>query len=780
MNRNYIIKHRKKIFASGIFFLILILVLLPSFEFNRPTGTLIYSEDGVLLGARIADDGQWRFKTSGNINEKYQVSLIHFEDQWFRWHPGVNPIAILRAAKQNIEAGHIVSGGSTLSMQTIRLINKAPRTIPQKIKEMAMAIALEMTHSKDEILRLYANNAPFGGNVVGIEAASWRWFGHRSEDLSWGESALLAVLPNSPGLMHPGKNSYKLKEKRNRLLKKLYDEQVINHTEYLSAQDEPIPNAPKPLPDMASHLVAKLHKEQSGNVIYSTLNSTVQNRTEERLSYWNREFSQNGINHIAAIVIDVKKNRVIAYCGNVNFSKPGYGNQVDIIQSPRSSGSILKPFLYCTRLQEGEILRNTLIADIPINIRGFAPRNFNRDFDGAVKASDALARSLNIPSVLMLRDYGIPKFRDILNKAGLSTIRKSADHYGLSLILGGAETTLWDVSAAYNSMARTLNRYLDSETYNQSDWNKPTYTTQAVEQTKTDNKNYTHFDAGAIWQTFEVLSEVNRPEEMDWHMMPSVRKIAWKTGTSYGFRDAWSVGVTPEYVVGVWVGNASGEGRPGLIGAVTAAPVMFDIFNSLPQSSWFDTPYGALTGMSVCRKSGHLTGRFCTEADTILSCKTADRTILCPYHRMISTNKEETLRLYADCNTGEEIIARPWFILPPSWEWYYKNKHPDYRSIPPVSPQCLGQENGLPMEFIYPTGNTSIIISKQMDGSKGTFSVEVAHQDPNAILFWHLDNHFIGQTKNFHQMAINTDTGKHRLVIIDQYGQSISRYIHIK
>lgn len=776
----FIKKHRKKIFFSGIFFLILLFFLLPSFRFNRPTGTLVYSEDGVLLGARIADDGQWRFKTNGNINEKYQTCLVQFEDQWFRWHPGINPVAIVRAAGQNIKAGHIVSGGSTLSMQTIRLMYKAPRTIPQKIKEMGLALALEATHSKDEILKLYANNAPFGGNVVGIEAASWRWFGHRSGDLSWGESALLAVLPNSPGLMHPGKNSDKLKLKRDRLLKKLYNKQIIDKTEYLASVDEPIPNVPKTLPDKAPHLVAKLHKEFKGEEIHTTLNSLIQNRTEERLNYWNREFRQNGIEHVAAIIIDVKKNAVIAYCGNVNFSKPGYGNQVDVIQSPRSSGSILKPFLYCARLQEGEILRNTLIADVPINIQGFAPRNYNRDFDGAVPASDALARSLNIPSVLMLRDYGIPKFRDLLNKNGFTTIGKSADYYGLSLILGGAETTLRDVSAAYCAMARTLNRYNDSEDYNSSDWNKPAYIAENKNQTNKSELSYTNFDAGAIWQTFEVLSEVNRPEEMDWHMMPSVRKIAWKTGTSYGFRDAWSVGVTPEYVVGVWVGNASGEGRPGLIGAVTAAPVMFDLFNSLPRSSWFATPYGALTGVSVCRKSGHLKGRFCTEADTILSCKTADQTIPCPYHRMISTNKDESERIFADCNTTEEIVSKPWFILPPSWEWYYKNKHPDYRSLPPVSVRCAGRDNGLPMEFIYPTGNTSIILPKQLDGSEGKVSVEVAHQNPDAILFWHLDNQFIGQTKNFHQMAISTGAGRHRLVVVDQNGESLSRYIKVE
>lgn len=767
------------LFIASVF-LLLGLSAIPSFMFERPTGTLVYSEDGVLLGARIADDGQWRFETNGDINQKYAVCLINFEDQWFKWHPGINPIAIIRAFKQNITAGRVVSGGSTISMQTIRLIEKSPRTIPQKIKEMFMALGLELTHSKDDILRLYANNAPFGGNVVGIEAASWRWFGHKSADLSWGESALLAVLPNSPGLMHPGKRNTQLKNKRDRLLKKLYEKKIISETDYQSSIDEPVPDKPKALPDKAPYLVASLHQEKPGRELHTTLNSIIQNRAEERLQVWNNEFRQNGINHLAAIILDVKKNQVIAYCGNVNFTKPGYGNQVDVIKAPRSSGSILKPFLYCARLQEGEILQNTLIPDIPINIQGFAPRNYNKDYDGAVPASKALSRSLNIPSVIMLRDYGIPKFRDLLHKSGMSTIRKSADHYGLSLILGGAEVTLWDVASAYCSMAQTLNHYNEDEEYYSADWLKPACLKDTERAKNITDPNYSFYDAGAVWQTFEVLSEVNRPEEMDWHMMPSVRKVAWKTGTSYGFRDAWSIGVTPEYVVGVWVGNASGESRPGLIGAATAAPVMFDLFNSLPQSSWFSVPYGALDQIEICKESGHLKGRHCVSTDTIFCCKSANNTLPCPYHIPVSVNEDESERLFVDCNSNQVIKNTSWFVLPPSWEWYYKNKHPEYRPLPPVSRNCIGRNSDVPMDFIYPTGNTSIILPKQLDSSEGKVSIEVAHQDPDMTLFWHLDDTFIGQTKTFHQMAIATGRGKHHLVIVDQNGGTISRYITIE
>lgn len=765
------------------FLLIFLFFTLPRTLFNRPTGTIVYASDGTLLGARIAKDGQWRFASTPRLNEKYKQAVISFEDNWFYWHPGINPVSIARAAWQNIQARRVVSGGSTLTMQTIRLMEQAPRTLPQKMKEMIRALRLELTYSKEEILHLYADNAPFGGNVVGIEAASWRWFGHPSATLSWGEAALLAVLPNSPSMMHPGKNRTALRNKRDRLLKRMYEQGSINRTDYLTSLDEPIPDEPRPLPDMAAHLVAEADQQHKGQRIETTINRTWQEQAEKRLEAWNAEFRQNGINHIAAVVIDLESNTVAAYCGNVGFSKPQPGNQVDVVRSSRSTGSILKPFLYCARVQEGEILQHTLIPDIPISIQGFAPKNYNRGYDGAVPASNALARSLNIPAVLMLRDYGIPKFRDLLVKSGLKTINKSADYYGLSLILGGAEATLWDVASAYAGMAKTLNRYNDENTYNPIDWNQPAYRmadSKTAPAQHENSKTPLLYDAGAIWQTFEVLSEVNRPEEMDWHLMPSIRKVAWKTGTSYGYRDAWAVGVTPRFVVGVWVGNASGEGKAGLTGASTAAPVMFDLFNFLPATGWFDTPFEALEEVQICKQSGHLKGRFCPDAVTTLICKNGERTQPCPYHINITVNDAATERIFADCCTDGDIVQRTWFVLPPSWEWFYKNRHPDYRPLPPLSASCAGKESGQAMQFIYPTGISAIILPRQLDGSAGKLVVEVAHRDPDATLYWHWDNDFIGTTRHFHQMPIQGKSGRHHLVITDSQGETISRYVTIK
>lgn len=773
-------KKRIVLFVALSLLVFCIIHFLPKPRFVSPTGTLVYSREGTLMGARIADDGQWRFQSSQSVNEKYRQALITFEDQWFYWHPGINFISIIRAFKQNIASGRVVSGGSTLTMQTARMMERAPRTLIQKLKEFFFALYLEIRYSKKEILQLYADNAPFGSNVVGLEAASWRWFGHSSSSLSWGESALLAVLPNSPSLMHPGKNRDQLQKKRNRLLLNMYQKEIITKSDYLTAIDEEIPETPKDLPTLAPYLIAQIHKQQKGQIVQTTLSDRIQKRSEERLQSWQNEFKTNGINHLAALIIDVQQNEVMAYCGNVGFYSNGNGNQVDVLQAPRSTGSVLKPFLYCASLQEAEILPHTLIADVPININGFSPKNYSRDFDGAVKASEALQRSLNIPFVIRLKEYGIPKFRDLLQQMGLKDINKSASYYGLSLILGGAESSVWDVASSYASLSRTLNNYCKEERYYTSDWQKPSFLKGQETSRKQAQKSPVIFDAGAIWQTFEVLSEVNRPEEMDWSLMPSIRKVGWKTGTSFGNRDAWAVGVTPEYVVAVWVGNANGEGRSGLTGASTAAPVMFDLFNFLPSTSWFDTPYGALQAVTVCPESGNIKGRYCEDADTLLVCKKAADFPVCAYHQMISVTEDETERVNIDSNRTGNTKTLSWFVLPPSWEWFYARKHPEYKPLPPLQNITSEYLRDNPIAFIYPSGTGAVILPRQMDGSKGKVILEATHRNTDMTLFWHLDEEFLGTTRTFHQMEIASGTGKHRILILDEQGNSLSRTIEIQ
>ena len=733
---------------------------LPRHLFHVPYSTVVTDRNEELLGARIASDGQWRFPPRNTTPEKIKECLITFEDKHFYHHWGVNPFAIGRAFYQNVKNKRIVSGGSTLTMQTIRLARNESRTFREKLIEMIWATRLEFRASKEEILSMYISHAPFGGNVVGLDAAAWRYFGHSADDLSWAESAMLAVLPNAPAMIHLSKGRKTLLDKRNRLLKQLLEKKTIDSSTYELAISEPLPDEPHPLPQIAPYLVSRFYQERNGEYSRSTINRGIQTQIEDLAERWSNEFRRSDIRNLAILVIDIPSNQVVAYCGNVHFDQKQGGNQVDVIQAPRSTGSILKPFLYYAMLQEGSLLPDMLLPDVPVNINGFTPQNFSMQFEGAVPASEALARSLNIPAVTMLQRYGVPKFHSFLQQIGLKTINRSSSHYGLSLILGGAEATLWDVTNAYAMMGRSLLQL-------------PQRSCSLLLPTSRITESTDPFQPGAVWQTFDALKEVNRPEEIDWKSIPSMQTIAWKTGTSYGFRDAWAVGVTPRYAVGVWVGNATGEGKPGLVGAQTAGPVLFDIFNLLPSSSWFTRPAGIFVEAEVCRKSGHLKGRFCDETDTLLVLPAGLRTEACPYHHLVTLSANESQRIYENCANTEPTLRKSWFTLPPVWEWYYKQHHPEYKPLPPFKAGC-GEDTFQPMQFIYPPMNARIKLPKQLDGSKGFLTVELAHNNPNATVFWHLDETYQAQTQDFHKISLQPAAGKHSLTAVDGEGNTIS------
>jgi penicillin-binding protein 1C len=680
---------------------------------GTPYATVVNDRSGELLGARIADDGQWRFPPCDTVPHRYATALIQFEDRHFRWHPGVDPVALVRAVISNLKAGHVVSGGSTITMQVIRLSRGKERTLWQKAVEAVQATRLELRYSKKHILALYASHAPFGGNVVGLEAASWRYFGRPAAELSWAESATLAVLPNAPSSIHPGKGRDQLLEKRNRLLERLHRRGYIDDSTLESALAEPLPDAPYPLPALARHFV---ERQPHGVESQTSIDINLQRQVEAATTRWSDELALGGAADLAAVILDIRSGAVLAYVGNASPLRARSGSEVDIAAAPRSTGSILKPFLYCAALQEGVILPRTLLQDTPVNLNGFSPQNFDLQFHGAVPAAEALARSLNVPAVHLLRAYGAPRFLDLLREAGLSTLNRSASDYGLSLILGGGEGTLLDITNAYAGMVRS---------YDGLDTDSP------------------FRDRIALWYTFEALKEVNRPDEIDWKLIRSVRKAAWKTGTSYGFRDAWAVGVTPDYAVGVWCGNADGHGVAGMTGAKTAGPVLFDLLNLLPPSAdWFEEPLEGGTFLEVCTASGMLRSQDCPDYESIRLPEKAAESAVCPYH------KDGTFR------------------LPPAMEWYYKGWHPEYQVRP--------AKDAAQLEFLYPEPGAILTLPRQLDGSTPGAVFQAVHRDPNATLYWHLDQEYLGTTRLLHQMHLAPAPGKHTVTVVDGDGQSVS------
>lgn len=771
-------KHKFKLIGFSLLFG-LWLFCLPKPLFDFPLATVVEDETGEMLGARIASDGQWRFPEIDSVPKRFEKCVVYFEDEYFYRHPGFNPVSISKALWNNIQ-GKPRRGGSTITQQVIRLSRENKnRTYFEKLIEIFQATRLEAGYSKKSILKLYASYAPFGGNVVGLETASWRYFGIPAEELSWGQAAVLAVLPNAPSLIFPGKNEEILRNKRDALLQKLYEKNEIDQTTYELALAENLPGKPFPLPDFSPHLTEKIRKEHPGERIQTTINLTYQKKVNRMAKDHHYILAQNQIHNLAILVMDVNTKEILAYVGN-SPTDSEHGNYVDIIQKSRSTGSILKPFLYAAMLHSGEILPNTLIPDIPTSINGYSPENYDKNFQGAVPASVSLARSLNIPAVRMLRDFGYHRFYNQLQKIHLKGVNRPVDYYGLAMILGGAESSLWDVTKAYAGMASTLNFFNSSSSeYREFEFLEPNYLPNSENSYGKIQQNPSLWNAGAIYQTFEAMKNVNRPSgEENWEFFTGSQPIAWKTGTSYGFKDAWAVGVTPKYAIGVWVGNANGEGRPGLTGILAAAPVLFDVLQILPHSGWFDIPYDELIETEICTKSGHLAGLFCEKTKMEWISKNGTRTDACPYHQQVFLNQSETYRVNSSCYSLLEMKQQNFFTLPPIMEYYYSQTHPEYKSLPPFAPNCLQEGENL-MAFIYPKRNESILLPRNFKENINEVILKLAHRSSETKVYWYLDSQYIGTTNTFHELAISPFPGEYILTVVDEKGNELRQKINI-
>lgn len=759
---------RKWFLFSFWVFLVWYADCLPAELFNDSTSTVLLDREGNLLGAHIADDQQWRFPESKTVPYKFKTCIVQFEDRGFYGHWGISPTGVGRALWQNVSSGKRVSGGSTLTMQLVRLMRKnPPRTYSEKVYEMILATRIELKYSKSEILRMYASHAPFGNNVVGLDAASWRFFGRPTSQLSWAESATLAVLPNAPGLIYPGKNHDVLRKKRNRLLKRLRKIGKMNESEYRMALLERLPEKPHPLPNVAPHLLQKCIAEgKKGQMIRTNIHLKVQKKANFLLENHAQLLRDNGIFNGAIMVTSVTTGEVVAYVGNAVGSGNEHANQVNCIDANRSTGSIIKPLLYGKAMESGTIAPSMFLRDVPSRFGNFSPKNFAGTFEGLIPADEALSRSLNIPMVHLLQQHGLTKFHRNLQRMGFSSIRKSANHYGLSLILGGAEVNMYELNQVYTRMAQQL-RY------------KQSFQLQMfLEQDKLISEF--PMNRGSIFATFEAMLEVRRPDEdNNWHLFDSSRKIAWKTGTSYGFRDAWAVGITPDYVVSVWVGNADGEGRPGLTGVQAAAPILFDVFQTLPlETEWFERPEEEMVEVEVCAVSGHRLMEHCDKHTTAWWPKGALQTTACPYHHRIHLN-DQGERVNSSCADPMEMTHANWMIIAPDVEIHYKKHHPLYKPLPPYLSSCEGANQSDVLSILYPDVGQKIYLPVGLDGEQQATVFRCSHANKDAVLFWHLDGQFVQQTSEFHEIVLRPDIGRHLLTVFDTDGAKKSRWVEI-
>jgi penicillin-binding protein 1C len=583
------------------------------------------------------------------------------------------------------------------------------------------------------------------------------------------------VLPRDPARAHPGRGRERLRERRDALLARLHAYGDLDDLELALALREPLPQRAHELPREAPHLFDTLLARSGGVAapIETTLDPRLQRRVRELAAEHARTLERQGIHNLAALVVDNASFEVRAYVGNSEpRSSVARGHAVDIVQRPRSTGSILKPLLFAALLENGELLPDTLVPDVPTQFGSYRPENFDQRFRGAVPASEALARSLNVPAVHLLSRHGVDRFQGLLQRLGMKLPRPAGD-YGLTLVLGGAEGTLWEIATLYANLAHLAGARPPRAALH--------YRTLQVRRDTGERRGArAEIGPGAAWLTLQALEAGERSDEASpWRRFQSELPIAWKTGTSYGLRDAWAVGVTAEATIAVWAGNASGEGVPGLTGIDAAAPLLFALFAELGAAHAPAPPVEDLRPVSVCADDGYLATPFCA-ARTAWVPRHSRFAQPSPFHRRVYVDAGEAWQVHAGCEALDRMSPRSWFVLPPAQEAYYRQVHAEYRSLPPLRADCRdAAAASADLEILYPPPGARFYIPVDLAGARSRAVLEAVHRRADAVVYWHLDGAFLGQTRHFHRWPLDAAPGPHRLTLIDDRGRTLERRFEI-
>ncbi|WP_374759930.1 penicillin-binding protein 1C [Fibrella rubiginis] len=719
-----------------------------------PYSTIVTAADSTTLHAFLSRDDKWRmYATLDEITPTLRQTIRQKEDRWFRWHPGINPVAMMRAAGRNLLSGKRTSGASTITMQVVRLLEPRPRTYGSKVIEVLRAFQLEVRLSKDEILQLYLNLVPYGGNIEGIKSASLLFFGKPPQLLSLAEITTLAIIPNRPSSLRLGENNAAVITARNAWLRRFLAAGTFPRQAIDNALLEPLNAHRRPAPNMAPHLSLRLQSEHPNEpVIVSTIQANVQAATERLVRQYVDRIKAQNIRNAAVLVIDNQTGAVEAYVGSAAFGDVVDGGQVDGVRAVRSPGSALKPLLYALAFDQGLITPKARIHDVPTNFGGYEPDNYDRQFNGPVTAEFALANSLNIPAVKLLRDVSTPVFVAKLREAGFRTVQKQADDLGLSMILGGCGVTLEELTRAYTAFpnrgqrrdlayVRTLSAAALAPESGQARpvrvWSTPTFSPEA---------------AFLVTNTLTQITRPDLPNNFDnsYHLP----RIAWKTGTSYGRRDAWSVGYNRHYTIGVWVGNFSGIGVPNLSGANTAAPLLFQLFNAIDYNAptgWFRPPTGGKLGFrQICPESGDVPEHTCAGRATDYYIMGVSRANRCGHQQQVWTNSAATVSYCAHCRpAGVDSLSRPvarmYPNLAPEVVAWYAASHRPYAAIPPHNPACsrVFGNGGAPLITSLNAGSDYFIDPK----SPADLALSCQTANDVQVVYWYLNNGLFRKAK---------------------------------
>lgn len=748
--------------------LLFVLVPLPSPPPEDSYSTVFLDRNGGVLRVFLTTDEQWYLPPdpATPVPPKLRAAVIRAEDRGFGLHPGFDPVSIARALLQNLRAGRIVSGASTITMQVARILDPKPRTIPAKILEMLQSIRLELAYTKEQILRLYLDHAPYGGNVVGYRAAATRYFGKLPDALTWAECATLAVLPRSPGRVSPDLDSVALRQSRDRLLRELRDAGAMDAASCEASVAEQAPTASHPFPLEAPHFTQMLRSRERirSGLIRTTLDIDLQKRVEEAVRAHLGYLELLGIRNAAVVVAETGSGYVRAYVGSQGFDDAAGLGQVDGVMARRSSGSILKPFLYALAMDAGLILPQSVIEDVPSNFGAFHPKNIGFTYAGLVSASDALVRSLNVPAVRLLERYGYRDFYLFLRNAGMSTLFRSPDDYGLTLVLGGAEATLYELARMYRGLAR--GGVFEGLRFTEEGARVPGIVLPRL------------LSPGACALTLDMLRELKRPGlEAWWESFASSRPVAWKTGTSYGNRDAWAVGVDPEWTVGVWVGNFTGEENANLQSGSCSAPLLFDVLAVLPRDAtteraqtWFSWEPEELGIERVCLDTGYLAGPACPATAYVPAPSHAEPLPICPFHRSAQLTLDGRYQVCSLCWEGDDHHEVSLLTYPPDVAQYLREQGRAVPPVPPHKPGCPSLSDEAVLRIVYPGEGLHLLVPREVTGERQSVTARAAHREETETLYWYLDEVYLGSTSKRHAMSLELRAGRHVLEVIDAQG----------
>ncbi|MCS6807852.1 MAG: penicillin-binding protein 1C [Bacteroidota bacterium] len=769
-----------------------ILSLLFPLHVDIPFSTLIAARDSTIIHAFLASDDKWRMKTDiAELSPLLRTALIAKEDRWFYWHCGVNPVALVRATIQNITAQRTVSGASTLTMQVARMLeqqyasrygnpHQRPRTLWNKLVEIFRALQLECVYSKDEIIQLYTNLAPYGGNIEGVKAASMLYFGRLPDKISLAQAVTLAIIPNRPTTLKLAEHNTAIQRERDKWLERFRSERIFPDSLINDALREPLGVERRQAPSTTvPHLAYRMKRSfPTESIIYTTIDTRKQHAVQTLTQNVIRRLTIYGIRNAAVLVVNNQRSEVEAYLGSPNYDDKAASGEVDGVRAVRSPGSALKPLIYALAMDRGLITPKTIMTDAPSNFDGYAPENFDRQYRGFISAEKALINSLNIPAVKLLQQLGVAAVSDVLIRAGFEQIRKDAAKLGLSLVLGGCGVRLEEMAALYSAFARygewrPLHMYRTTPP-------QPTFGLQ-VFRTRDSMSSVPNrlISPSAAFMLGEILTQLTRPDvPRNFASTRRLPKVAWKTGTSYGRRDAWSIGYNKRYTVAVWVGNFSGQGVPELVGADIATPLLFDIFNAIDYDSpndWFEPP-PEIDFRLVCSESGLLPAEHCTNQVTDYYIPGVSSNARCSHQKSVIVSADEQVSYCPDCLPSTGYKKKLYPNLPPEIVALYSAENRAFERIPPHNPACTrAQQSGTAPTI------TSLIDGKQYYVEHNTRATTVsklmlschAANDVRTV-YWYVNDKFLCSVPPEERVFFTPEHGYNKISCSDDKGRTSS------